>query len=378
MKKCLSFLVAIILLSISSYSFAVDERYIIFVDAGSTGSRLHLFQYEESKTVPEIKDIFSENVKPGLSSFVDHPKDAGASLKTILDDAAKHLQQNGVDVHNVQINVFATAGMRLLPTDKQKAIYDNITNYLKTNYQFSVGSIQTISGVMEGLYGWLNVNYLLNNFQAHHATSGSIDMGGASTQIAFETNDTTKSNNEMTLRINNQDYHVFSTSFLGLGQDQALAAMNTDSSSANCYPLNYASNGGSGHFNLTSCSALYAGIIAKKRVVEQVAPTTNQSFIAYSGIYYAYHFLNTDSTPDQAAVESHIQTVCNESWDQLQIDYPHDKYLSTYCANAAYQDQLLYSAYQLHNGQLKVVTQLNQKDIDWTLGAAFYRLTQKN
>ena len=62
-------------------SVAAEDRvqYAVVFDAGSTGSRVHIFKFEQSKGiggVPSLKlisDTF-EQLKPGLSSFPDDPE----------------------------------------------------------------------------------------------------------------------------------------------------------------------------------------------------------------------------------------------------------------------------------------------------------------
>jgi apyrase len=328
--------------------------------------------------MPVVSDVFSESVKPGLSSYAGQPESAGDSLKKLFDDAVQFLQKNNVDVKTVPMNIYGTAGMRLLSEENQEAIYANITYYLKKNkYQFGTPDAKTISGKMEGLYGWLDVNYLSENFQNHQSTLGSIDMGGASTQIAFATDDQSKPDDEISVTINNQTYRVFSKSFLRLGQDQARDKMSSDPEASACYPTNYPFSSGVGKFDFATCKPIYENIIKDKQVAEQIISSPDH-FVAYSGIYFTYNFFNMDQTPEQAILESRIGTVCSESWEQLQKDYPTvaAPYLSAYCANGVYQDQLLYSTYQLQGKQMTVVNQINQTGIDWTLGAAVYSLLQ--
>ncbi len=379
MKIISALVVSGVLFAMSVAAYAADTHYTIFVDAGSSGSRLHIFQYENTTALlPVVNDVFSESVKPGLSSFADTPTLAGASLKTLFDDAAQFLQKNGANPSTVSLNVFATAGMRLLPENKQQAIYQNVENYVKTHYAFTPGEMKTISGTWEGIYGWLDVNYLAENFQHQQPTVGSIDMGGASTQIVFATQDRSHPADEVTLRINQRDYIIFSKSFLGLGQDQALAALNTNSSANLCYPHQYSLTSSSvGDFDFANCGTMYSNIIQKADVASQIISTAGQSFVAYSGVYYAYHdFLQMDANVKHTDIDARIQQVCEEPWAQLQKEYSSipEKYLSTYCANSVYIDHLLYDTYQLQEGQLTVATQINQKAIDWTLGAALYSL----
>lgn len=355
-----------------------EVGYKIYIDAGSSGSRIHLFQYETvNNGVPNITEVFSENVKPGISSFINNPQNAGASLKKLFDDVSNQLQLLNVSAaHPVSVNLFATAGMRLFPIDQQSPVYANIVNYIKTNYSLiTPGDIETIPGKMEGLYGWLDVNYLAGNFQNHKPTLGTLDMGGASTQIVFETHDATQIDDEVSVNINGDSHRVWSKSFLGLGQDQARASMGNLNNDDACYPENYPmAEMQTGHFNFSSCKTNYTHVINHLDVL----PVADQAFIAFSGAYYAYNFFGVDQTPDQATVENKIQTVCGQSWDQLQKTYPTvpAAYLAAYCANGTYIDDLFYNQYHLQGTQLKVSTQVNGKDIDWPLGAVLYSLVK--
>lgn len=381
MKTINKFLL-VFLLVISPFCWAGALHHRIVIDAGSSGSRLHLFQYQVGAIIPDIKDVYSESVKPGLSSFADQPIAAGESLKKLLDHAKEELQKNGVDLNTVTVDVLATAGMRLLPESTQQTIYAEVKNYVHDHYSFSVGEVKTISGKMEGIYGWLDINYLSGNFQNHRPTLGSIDMGGASTQIVFVTTDSSKPEDELSLKIGEQSYLVFSKSFLGLGMDQALNTMLVDPAAMSCFPADYpVGQKEVGSFNLFACHKAYQNVIKLKQVAEQlpVIPEAQQ-FLGYSGIYYNYHFFEIEQTPDQASFESRISYVCSKPWDQLQREYPEipTKYLSSYCASGVYIDTLLYSTYQLKKSQLIVADQIQQQPIDWTLGAVLYKLIQQN
>ena len=93
MKKSFQlFLTAIIFSVVSTHAFS-KNNYIIYIDAGSSSSKLHIFEYEKSSSIPMIKDVFSESTKPGLSEYADHPESAGNSLKKLLDDATQFLSK---------------------------------------------------------------------------------------------------------------------------------------------------------------------------------------------------------------------------------------------------------------------------------------------
>lgn len=127
--------------------------------------------------------------------------------------------------------------MRLLPPETQKAIYNNIyEGFINDGYSFSLNrdSLKTISGKDEAYYGWLAANYLGGSISANmkrlKQTLGSLDLGGASTQILFEPTEYKKSDplDPNKLYILHYYYIIiyififnrFMYSFLGFGAEQ--------------------------------------------------------------------------------------------------------------------------------------------------------------
>jgi hypothetical protein len=63
--------------------------YNIVLDAGSTGSRIHIFKFkQQGSSLNLISDGFHQ-LKPGLSAFPDEPQKAAGSLKPLLEEAMK-------------------------------------------------------------------------------------------------------------------------------------------------------------------------------------------------------------------------------------------------------------------------------------------------
>lgn len=373
MKNYFKVFITITTLMFATAIFAADKHYAILVDAGSTGSRLHLFQYEKDQhNFPVIVDIFSKKVSPGLSSFEKNPEEAGKSLKVPFDLAKQELEKKGVKLSDVTVSVMGTAGMRLLSTEAQNKIYENVKTSLASDSYASVKA-ETISGKMEGVYGWLDINYLSNTFQSHTQTLGAIDIGGASVQVTFVTQDTSKPEDEITFNLDGQKYTVFSKSFLKMGLDQAREEMNKNPEANSCYPLGYNQTG---NFSFATCSKLYADLIDKNKIAEQMMPLMNQQFIAYSGAYYTYHFFKVDELQaDKPKIDVAIKRVCSQKWEDLLKQYPADKdFLHTYCSSGVYLENLLYGAYKLQNDQLSVASEIKKQGIDWTLGAMLYSL----
>lgn len=379
MKRYFQVIITTIIGFVCMPLLAATSHYAIIIDAGSSSSRAHVFQYEKTDSIPIINDVFSESNKIPLSQFANHPTDAGESLQSILDSSANYLMHANIDLSSVSVRVLATAGMRLLTPEQQEAIYVSVRNYIRNHYAFLLqdDDVKTISGQMEGVYDWLDVNYLLNHFSDPNATVGTIDMGGASTQIAFATKDTPESNQTVSIDINHQHYTIFSQSFLGLGQDQARSAMLSQPMASRCYPYGYAMGSSTiGQFEYATCNRMYNEIIQSHDVRQQIISLQGQSFVAFSGIYYNYRFLSILETPTQEALQAQLRSICYQTWDALQAQY-HDAYMANQCANGVYFDELLYNTYQLQGSQLSVMNQVNGTDINWTLGALLFNELSK-
>ena len=242
----------------SASSMSHPSGHIVVIDAGSSGSRAHVFKYTNYHTVDPAHESFKE--KPGLSSFATHPQDAGASMNALLDFARSHVPAD--ERSRTRIVLKATAGMRLLDTDAQRqAILKSVSDTLsKSEFQFHARDAQVIDGKEEGMLGWLSVNYL-NNQQAGGSSSstkasdqwGVLEMGGASVQFTMpmQPSDTAAVPDEhkLTYRVagknnKNMEGQVFTHSFLGLGMESARKAVNDAlvSSGAKedpCLPANY-------------------------------------------------------------------------------------------------------------------------------------------
>jgi Golgi nucleoside diphosphatase len=146
--------------------------------------------------------------------------------------------------------------MRLLPPEEQAAILLHTCQHLRYHTNFKIddpsetlgpcgSSVRIITGEEEGLFGWIAVNYLMDGFtnnarskgkgkekeiDSPRTTYGFLDMGGASTQIAFEPSEEHVKNVkgkglvDVRLRLlSGQEirHKVFVTTWLGYGTNQA-------------------------------------------------------------------------------------------------------------------------------------------------------------
>jgi golgi apyrase len=230
-------------------------RYGVILDAGSSGTRLHIYKWLDStraqlkatpgemKSLPKLmsKKEWIKKTKPGISTFGDRPSAVGKEhLKELLDFAVKFVPRS--QLADTPIFLMATAGMRLMSAMKQSELLREICIYAAT-FPFALPNcdlhIQVIPGETEALYGWIATNYLLGGFdspeghahgQGHH-TYGFLDMGGASAQIAFVPNKTESESHSKDLKLlrmrtlngEASEYKVFVATWLRFGVNEARA-----------------------------------------------------------------------------------------------------------------------------------------------------------
>lgn len=235
----------------------VGRHFGIVIDAGSSGSRLQIYSwkdprltnlknnYELAYTLPKVEkgtkygNDWMYRVEPGISSLADKSGDVGGYLQPLLNHARDHIPP--FLEKETPLFLLATAGMRLLPPVKQAEILQETCHFFRHHTAFKIdepsdvgpcgSSVRIITGEEEGLFGWIAVNYLMDGFMGQgqdHTTYGFLDMGGASTQIAFEpttmNEDDAKNLIDVRLRLlGGQEivHRVFVTTWLGYGTNQA-------------------------------------------------------------------------------------------------------------------------------------------------------------
>ena len=98
----------------------------------------------------------------GLSSFRSTPQRAYSSLVPLLKLAASHIPS---ELHpTTNIYVLGTAGLRLVPARERNAILAAVFSRIRAQYRFNIQAdhVRVISGQMEGVFGWIAVNYALS------------------------------------------------------------------------------------------------------------------------------------------------------------------------------------------------------------------------
>eukprot|EP01103_Thecamoeba_quadrilineata_P021419 TRINITY_DN9845_c0_g1_i1.p1 TRINITY_DN9845_c0_g1~~TRINITY_DN9845_c0_g1_i1.p1 ORF type:complete len:501 (-),score=71.16 TRINITY_DN9845_c0_g1_i1:15-1517(-) len=165
-------------------------KFVLVIDAGSTGSRIHVYKFNYCRDSPDLETEVFEQLKPGLSAYPDNPEAAAESLDKLLDVALREVPSSLYST--TPVTVKATAGLRILGEEKSHRILAAVRSRLENRYPFHVvpatDGVAIMDGKDEGVYAWITVNYLLGVFggETKVESSGVMDLGGGSTQIVFE------------------------------------------------------------------------------------------------------------------------------------------------------------------------------------------------
>jgi len=198
-----------------------SKLYAVVLDAGSTGSRVLAFTFYENPLTKNLllaEEVWEE-VKPGLSSFAEDPLQGGASIQKLIDTALKVIPPS--ERSKTPVTLKATAGLRLLPVDKSDELINQVDKVLSKSGLLNKG-VEILSELHEGLYGWVTVNYLLDQMSNLRKSYVALDLGGGSTQITFspkydETFTYSPSNFLHKVSVVRQKATIYSHSYLGLG-----------------------------------------------------------------------------------------------------------------------------------------------------------------
>ncbi|KAF2103932.1 nucleoside phosphatase GDA1/CD39 [Rhizodiscina lignyota] len=171
-------------------------QYALMIDAGSTGSRIHVYRFNNCGPTPELEnEVFEQTAKKeggsGLSSYKSDAEGAAKSLDVLLDVAMKNVPDKLKAC--TPIAVKATAGLRKLGPEMSNKILQAVRRRIENEYPFPLvsadkGGVEVMEGTDEGVYAWITTNYLLGKIGGPDKTptAAVFDLGGGSTQIVFE------------------------------------------------------------------------------------------------------------------------------------------------------------------------------------------------
>ncbi|KAL2099473.1 hypothetical protein ACEWY4_003867 [Coilia grayii] len=371
----------------------------------------------------------------GISSYAGQPGAAGRSLEECLNNAKKEIPKARHQLTPVYLG--ATAGMRLLNLynpGQCTTILEEVGQMIKS-YPFNFKGAAILKGQEEGAYGWVTVNYLLENFikygfighwlSSGKPTVGALDFGGASTQITFVTEDNAESpENQMTLRLYGQDYKLYTHSFLCYGRDQMLRQLlaqiimsqgNARQISHPCYPKGHVVNmtwesvfdspctaskrpspyhpkatvtlQGTGDYiqclgNMSEIFDFHSCSFSKCSFNRIFQPDVKGSFMAFSAFFYMHSFLERTTgiaVSTTAQLDNATRAVCEMTFEEMLSKAPDQKMrLKDYCAGSVFIKVLLLKGYGFNEDSFTNISfqkKAGGASIGWALG---YMLSLSN
>lgn len=404
-------------------------KYGIVIDSGSSGSRIQIYRWEDPVLLrdsstdevlhapPKITQEkgWSHKISPGISTFADKKGKVWTDHYQGLLAFAEQIVP-AEQIPETPIYVLSTAGMRLLPKKKREAILKETCRLIQKNSKFLIGDcaehVQVIDGATEGIYGWLALNSLMGKYENYqgagpHESIGFMDMGGASTQIAFvpAEDEIIKHDEDLsTVIIRNingesQTWRVFVETWLGFGANQARARYlnNLCNLAATSNPLlsrktikdpcmpagatmtGYEYNGKKytikGTGNYQSClrqiypllmkhlpckdePCLFNGIHAPKMNFEQ------DKFVGVSEYWYtANDIFHSGGEYNFHSFNEKVKTYCESLWDQVlqhskagEYSNLPDKFLLDACFKASWVINILHEGFELPRLDLEILT----------------------
>lgn len=416
----------------SSEKQYIHNRHAIVLDAGSTGTRVHVYEFQCcGDKLLTIADEMFEEVKPGLSSFGKRPLDAAKSLAPLIQKALARIPPF---LHSCTPLVLkATAGLRLLPGEVVQKILESVTSWLRS-HPFLLGPdhdnekrpVSVMDGSEEAVLAWVTVNFLKKKIGADlkpdediaiEDTSIVMDLGGGSTQIVYAVPDRYNRPKGAVdplkypefyyeLKFHGRTHYLYQHSFLGYGLVEArkkikqtyLKTRYSKKQKFACLPKEYSEDlpdqveiitGDGGGFD--RCLGVVEGIFDKSAPcalspcsfngIHQPAfplPKSGKpSIVIFSYFYDRLIPLGLKSPMTLREIRKEAEALCSAS------QFGNDKYgrlLKTnnqWCLDVTYIYALLAYAYQIDlDTPLTVTKQVEGYEAGWALGSALKLLDQ--
>lgn len=340
-------------------------NFIAVIDAGSTGSRFHLYAYDAQSA--QLQEIFQFRVKPGIDQYSQQQKLIQQGYAQIFNEASKVLALKTTD-RPVPVYLLATGGMRFLSADEQTNIYNHLREDIAKYSQFKLKAVKTISGEQEARYGWLAVNDVYGTLgKTAKDTLGLIDLGGASMEIAFARREPTDGAKKICIR--QQCYWLTADSILDIGIEHSLGHIQQYPSSGTCSPVE--------EYDLASCELITAESVNDKLAHLKKDIPLNRTYVATAGFYYTFNFFQANATVDNLEDKT-IEACQNTPWPELVNQHPDldpDR-IRKYCFATALIATILTEpngfGFTTGKPNLIVAKRVHNQDIAWARGAALH------
>ncbi|XP_051510169.1 ectonucleoside triphosphate diphosphohydrolase 4-like isoform X2 [Myxocyprinus asiaticus] len=439
-------------------------NYGLVVDCGSSGSRVFVYTWPRHNGNPhellDIKQMRDKHrkpvvmkIKPGISEYASTPDKASDYISPLLSFAAQHIPKN--KHQETPLYILCTAGMRVLPESQQEALLEDLRTDIPVNFNFlfSDSHVEVISGKQEGVYAWIGINFVLGRFNhvedeneavvevqvpgsdqqetlVRKRTAGVLDMGGVSTQIAYEVPKTEEIAKNLLAEFNlgcdahqtEHVYRVYVSTFLGFGgnaarqryeenlisntqiQNKLLGQHQGESADSPvldpCLPPDLQDEvgtldqrvhlRGTGDFN--RCRLLLQPFLnhtndtntSLNGVYQPPIDFHNSQFYGFSEFYYCTEdVLRMGGDYNSTKYANAAKNYCATQWKTLKERFDRGLYashadlhrLKYQCFKSAWMHEVLHSGFAFPPAyeNLRTALLVYDKEVQWTLGAILYR-----
>ncbi|KAJ6834207.1 putative apyrase 7 [Iris pallida] len=454
-------LVCLLLLSVSLYGFLryynsslshIASEYYVVLDCGSTGTRVYVYEWsivqgKDHKNLPIVLRSLPESLEkrssgqsgrayqrmetePGFGKLVRNKTGLKAAIKPLLQWAEKQIPKHAHK--RTSLFVYATAGVRRLPTSDSEWLLEKTWSIVKkSSFLCKRNWVKIITGMEEAYYGWIALNYHTGMFGSLPAkgTYGSLDLGGSSLQVTFETEKPVHDETGISLNIGAISHHLSAYSLSGYGLNDAFdksvvhlfKSQGTAATGSNngrielthpclqtgyrekyicsqCSALNQEGSplvGGKfidkgrpgvpveliGAPQWENCSALAKTTVSlsewanfssgidceiKPCALSDNLPVPQGQFYAMSGFFVVYRFFNLTSEDTLDDILQKGQEFCAKPWEVAKNSVAPQPFIEQYCFRAPYVVSLLREGLHIVDDQVVI----GSGSITWTLGVA--------
>eukprot|EP00731_Ephydatia_muelleri_P027296 Em0019g169a len=386
----------------------VRIQYGMVIDAGSSHTSLYVYAWNVSTNgTGLVQQVYSTSATDPLTSYAADPSTAGPNISNLVKSSSSNVKG---DLNYIQLFLGATAGMRLLRDTNWTAanrILQSIKSSLK-DLQYNFISAEIITGMEEGLYAWVTLNYLGKKVppKGQDISTGVLDMGGASLQIASEYNNGVAppggdNCSTFSVVLFGQKYSLYACSYLCYGRDRAESRLldyliniqpNASIITNPCFPAQYnhtysssdiydgwcvkAESGAvqnysfSGTGNSSACWSLVDTVF--RDTIPQTVVQIQGNFIGISTFYFAASYVYNTANPQP--ISSNLDGYNSSVFNFCNTPLPSPSssiYVGDACFNGMYTLFMLQNVLGFGNATnwtLSFNKKVNDEDIGWTLG----------
>ncbi|KAM8834291.1 ectonucleoside triphosphate diphosphohydrolase 5 [Synchiropus picturatus] len=371
--------------------------YGIMFDAGSSGTRIHIYKFIQKDPVelPVLDHEMYHAVKPGLSEYRDNPEEGGNTIRQLLKIAKKTVPEE--EWKRTPVVLKATAGLRMLPEDKANGLLQEVREVFdESPFYVPANSVCIMNGTNEGVLAWVTVNFLTGHLYSNtRRTVGTLDLGGGSTQISFlpkskKTVQMAPKSYIANFNLFNNTYQLYTHSYLGNGILAArlatLGARDSDDLdwrvfTSSCLPKKFKGDFTFGGltYHVSGFPDGYAGYkLCYYEVMKVIKGIVHQPYeVKGSSVFYAFSYYfdraaesglidkNRGGAVQVRDFKNKAKEVCNKMTKYRAVS----PYL---CMDMVYITCLLKEGFGFKdNTVLQLAKKVNNVETSWALGATF-------